>query len=223
VLEMLRNDPEITAVSFKQITFWGGFDYVVDSWYLRRGAEVYHRLFKWQKGYRYITHRPPTILDAYGRNLRHLKWVYNELRKQRIFLYHYSLVFPKQVREKCEYYRQADWARHAKGAREWAELNFFKLANPYRVHNVYQYPSWLKRFKGEHPPAIRQMQDDIRRGRLKVEMRDNEDIEELLNSWGYRLGARLLMWIDLLDRVRSNLTQKLSIIKHKAAKTIKLS
>ena len=36
VLGMLRDDPGITAVSFDQITFWGGFDYVVDGWYLWR-------------------------------------------------------------------------------------------------------------------------------------------------------------------------------------------
>lgn len=36
VLDMLRDRPDITAVSFKQIAFWGGFEYVTDGWYLRR-------------------------------------------------------------------------------------------------------------------------------------------------------------------------------------------
>src|SRR5262245_44599038 len=46
ILSCLSSDPTITAVSFKQITFWGGFEYFVDGWYLRRGADIYRRLFK---------------------------------------------------------------------------------------------------------------------------------------------------------------------------------
>jgi hypothetical protein len=66
VVDMLRKDPQITAVSFKQVTFWGGFDYLVDGWYLRRGAAIYHRLFRWGEGYRYVRHRPPTVEDGDG-------------------------------------------------------------------------------------------------------------------------------------------------------------
>jgi len=200
ILMMLKKDPEITAISFKQITFWGGFDHLVDGWYLQRGAEIYHRLFKWDKNYHYVTHRPPTVHDHSGRDLRQLKWINGyELARQGILLYHYSLVFPKQVREKCEYYKHADWAR-AKEASIWAEHNYFQLSNPYKVHNVYQYPSWLEKFKGEHPLVIRQLQDDILSGRVKVEMRNNHDVDRLTTSLQYQLGAKLLSWMEPLDR-----------------------
>ena len=46
VLHLLRTEPGITAVSFNTITFWGAPEYQVDSWYLRRGAAEYHRLFQ---------------------------------------------------------------------------------------------------------------------------------------------------------------------------------
>src|SRR5262249_48880443 len=64
VRNMLRDAPTITAVTFKQLTFWGGLGYTTDGWYLRRGATFYHRLFKWGPGYTYAAHRPPTVLDA---------------------------------------------------------------------------------------------------------------------------------------------------------------
>ncbi|MCD4761346.1 glycosyltransferase family 2 protein [bacterium] len=105
IITMLAQDPVITAVSFKQITFFGSPNYKVDSWYLRAGADVYHRLFKWGKSYKYKTHRPPTVVDDKGRDLRGVKWVRaKNLEKRNIYLYHYSLLFPKQVEEKARYY-----------------------------------------------------------------------------------------------------------------------
>lgn len=200
ILNMLCDDSEITAVSFKQITFWGGFDYLVDGWFLRRGAEIYHRLFKWGRNYRYVTHRPPTVVDQIGRDLRRIKWIHGyELARRGILLYHYSLVFPKQVREKCEYYSKADWARRRE-ASTWAEQNFFQLKNPYRVHNVYQHPSWLKSFEGEHPEVIRQLQDDIQSGRVDIEMRKNHDVDQLIASTRYRVGAKVISGLDSVDR-----------------------
>ena len=74
VLHLLRTEPGITAVSFNTITFWGAPEYHVDSWYLRRGAAEYHRLFKWGAGYRYVSHRPPTVIDNKGRDLRSKTW-----------------------------------------------------------------------------------------------------------------------------------------------------
>ena len=94
VLRMLRKDPDITAVSFKQIQFWGGFEYYVDSWYLRRGGDQFHRLFKWGKGYRYITHRPPTVVMPSGVDTRKAKWIdAYKLEKQGVRLYHYSFPY----------------------------------------------------------------------------------------------------------------------------------
>jgi len=200
VFTMLKKDPEITAISFKQITFWGGFEYLVDGWYLRRGAEIYHRLFKWGKNYRYVTHRPPTVHDPSGRDLRQLKWINGyELARQGILLYHYSLVFPKQVREKCDYYSHADWVQR-KDMSIWAERNYFQLNNPYRVHNVYDYTSWLKRFKGKHPPAIQELRNDVSSGYVKIKLRDNTDVERLLATPKYWLGAILLSWLEPLSR-----------------------
>ena len=66
VLRLLVADPTIDTMSFKMLTFWGAPAYVADGWYLRRGADRYHRLFKWGPGYRYVKHRRPTVADPGG-------------------------------------------------------------------------------------------------------------------------------------------------------------
>ena len=187
VINILVNDPTITAVSFKMITFWGELDYTCDGWYLRRGANQFHRLFKWKTGYDYSTHRPPTVLNENGVDLREINWLNaKELERKGIYLYHYSLLFPKQVHEKCIYYQEAEWAKR-ENAKEWAEENYDKLSNPFRVHNVYNFPSWLKRFKGSHPAAVQQLWQDIHLGKKTIELRRTDDIERVLSSTVYRI------------------------------------
>lgn len=199
ILKMLSNDPRITTLSFKQLTFWGGFDYNVDGWHLRRGAGIYHRLFKWGPGYRYAAHRPPTVTDPSGRDLRSVKWLSGQgLARDNILLYHYSLLFPKQVIEKCRYYDDAPWVSRNR-YRVWAEQNYLRLKNPFRVHNLYDQPSWLERFSGCHPPQIEEMRRDIRAGRVEVGLRATDDIEHILQSPKYKLGRLGLKLLDNLD------------------------
>jgi hypothetical protein len=190
VIAMLRDDPSITAVSFKMVTFWGGFDYTCDGWYLKSGAEIYHRLFKWGPDYTYVTHRPPTVHDAQGRDLRTLHWIdgYALARKTSIEMYHYSLLFPHQVIGKSNYYEHS--AMRA-GSNRWAQENYLALQRPFRVHNVHFFPSWLERFIGEHPEQIQRLQNDIRQGTIQVRMRQTEDVERLLNSPSYQWSRRM--------------------------------
>jgi hypothetical protein len=212
ILAMLRDDPEISAVSFEQITFWGGFDYVTDGWYLRRYAKDIHRVFKWGPGYRYTTHRPPTVHDPFGRDLRRVKWITGgELSRRGILMHHYSLLFPKQVIEKSEYYNQASWANR-RGARAWAKERFLELGNPFRAHNVYDYPSWLRRFRGTHPPQVQAMRRDIEDGRIQITMRSSADLERLLDSPSYRLGCAALRLLDYPDRCRIVLRRSISLV-----------
>ena len=202
VLEMLACDPEITSVSFHQRTFWGSPDIEVHGWPLRRGADEYHRLFKWAPGYRYVTHQPPTVVDAIGRDLRGLKWIRaSDMARRGIHLYHYSLLFPWQVDQKTRIYRDQHPDYFA-GMVEWAETSFFVLGHPYRVHNLYAYPSWLKRYQGAHPTEIRRMMDDIHCGRVQAVLRENHDANRLLDSWWYRAGAAALSYLDYADRGR---------------------
>ena len=200
IIEMIRKDPSISGASIKQITFWGGFDYLTDGFYLRSGADIFHRIFRWQPGYSYITHRPPTVYDVEKRDLTSLNWLEGgRLAQNGILLYHYSLLFPKQVIEKCEYYGKAGWAERPM-AQKWAQDVYINLKNPYRVHNVYDYPSWLERFKGKHPPQIQSLMKDIQSGSIKTELRKTDDLEKLLRSPIYKMGRSLLKQCERIQR-----------------------
>ena len=201
VKTMLMKNPGIMAVSFKQIQFWGSLNYAVDSWYLRRGMEEFHRLFRWESGFNYKTHRPPTITDNNGIDIRNYNWIRGrDLCKKGIFLYHYSFVFPKQVKEKALYYRDAEWSKR-KEADWWANDVYLKLVNPYRVFSISTTPSWLYRFKGSHPEILLKMMDDIRDGKISAEVRETTDIDRLVNSVWYNAGISALKILDYIDRI----------------------
>jgi len=54
IIDMLKSNRTITAVTFPTRNFWGDTIYKIDGWKLRRGSVYFHRLFKWGKGYKYI-------------------------------------------------------------------------------------------------------------------------------------------------------------------------
>ena len=200
VIQMLKEQPSITAVSFKTMTFWGAPEYVVDSWYLRRGAAIYHRLFKWGPGYTYATHRPPTVTNSAGQDLREGHWLRAEtLEKIGIRMYHYSLLLPKQVMEKCDYYSHADWVKR-QDALEWANQAYLSLNRPYHLHNVDEYPGCLYRYEHPHPPQVMRMWQAITAADSDFEIRQTKDIEALLNSTRYQIGRSLVMLADKPSR-----------------------
>ncbi|SDE90445.1 glycosyltransferase family A protein [Rhodospira trueperi] len=192
IRSMLATDPPVSMVTFKQVTFWGAPNVVADGWYLKSGAEIYRRLFRWGPGFQYVSHRPPTVCDETGKDISsgHVISGY-DLSQKGIVLYHYSLLLPKQVQEKCEYYGAADWAARS-GAVEWANTAFFGLKSPYRVHNVYEYPSWLERYHGPHPPAFQDLWGELKKPESAYALRPMDDVDHLLNSPRYRLGRFFL-------------------------------
>ncbi len=234
VIQMLRDDPTITAMSFKDIPFWGGFSYYLDSWYQMIWNNQFHRVFRWGPGNVYSNHRPPTVLDPEGTDVRRLNWITaDEMQRRGIFLYHYSLVFPRQVQEKCRYYGKADWALRPK-AEKWAREVYFGLRRPFWMDNVYHYPGWIERFSGEHPPEIEALRADLTQRNLNVETRPTEDIERLLSSRWYGPGKALVrklvplawpirLWFICNKLMRGLLTdpiKTLRFVKEKAARML---
>ncbi|MDX1413070.1 MAG: glycosyltransferase family A protein [Candidatus Promineifilaceae bacterium] len=198
IIDLLTSKPQITAVSFQQLSFWGGFDYLSDGFYLHEVGNHFHRLFRWGPGFTYLTHRPPTVVNEDYIDLRQINWIPGPiLAHQDIWVYHYSLVFPKQVMEKCRYYDAADWVERD-AMQVWANETFMGLRHPFRVHNVYDHFSWLERFKGQHPPQIVCLIEDMASGAVAVEARSRDDIEQLLRSPKYRLGRACLKAISPL-------------------------
>lgn len=194
VIDMLRNDPAITMVTFPTLTFWGSHHYVADSFYLRDGNANYRRLFAWGNGYVYANHRPPTVLNASSRDVQTIKEVTAQTMLDRgIFMQHYSLLLPKQVAEKCEYYSKAEWNNQGEKVIRWANECFYKLGHPFRVHNIYTHMGWLDRFTGIHPPEVISMIEAIQSGKHEgITLRDNRDVERLLSSSKYRWAKSFL-------------------------------
>lgn len=193
VCQLLQSEPGITAISFDTMTFWGAPEYRVESWYLRRGDGEFHRLFKWGKGYRYATHRPPTVLDDQGADLRGKRWLRGrDMAARGIYLYHYALLLPKQAREKSLYYSAAAWAQR-RGALKWLDEAWLSLGKPYHTHNVAEYPACLYRYRGEHPPELKRMWRAIQAADSGFEIRPRDDVEALLNSRRYQLCRALVM------------------------------
>lgn len=189
IITMLAHDPSISGVSFHWKNFWGGFDYLVDGWEYRnlvKKMKGIRRIFRWGKDYQYISHRPPTIIDAQGRDLCTLNWIGpDETAKMGVFCYHYGMVFPKQAKQKTTYYQKM-WQSH-KDMPHWYHESYLKLRRPLRILHGTKPPSWLRRFKGTHPPVIRKLIEDCKKGMTTVEERWTEDIEQLLNSRNYQI------------------------------------
>lgn len=188
IIEMLKEDSSIKSISFKQKSFWGNINYISDGCYLRRNIGGWHRIFKWAKNYKYLTHEPPTIIDENGINLRNQGWITGEMMaKHDIYMYHYSLLFPSQVDQKSKLY-QEEKPDSCEKMIEWAANNYYTISDPYRIHNVYDYPSWFIRYDGLHPHEIINMMEDIKNDKVNEIIRQNDDVEEILNKWWYPLG-----------------------------------
>jgi hypothetical protein len=213
VVAMLAADPSITAVSFPFLDFWARPGYAVGSWKYRRKG-VAHRLFRWGPGYCYLSHNPPTVLDETGRDLRRIHAIAPAAMAGRgVRMYHYSYLFPVQVVRKARMYeaeRPDFWPR----ASAWASDAYLALNRPYRVDQHYWLPSWLERFDGDHPPEIERLMRDVESGILPVDLRHTDDIERLLSSWWYPLGASVLERLEPFDRAWSYARPRLVNLAH---------
>lgn len=184
IIKVLEKDPTITGMSFKTITFFRDIKYRVDSSYLQSGPDLFYRLFKWGNGFKYVEHRPPTVINDKGENVVDINYIDgNQLfRKYGISLYHYTMLSPSQVKPKSKYHG-------IRGNYNWNDSfqkNYIKLT-PFRFHNSYKYVSWLDRFSDEHPHEINNLIKDIKDRKIEFNIMDNTDIETLLNKKSYQI------------------------------------
>lgn len=100
-VDFLLHEHKPTSVGFKSLSFFGGFDHYLTGF--EEGAE-FHRIGRVYPGATWASHRPPTIA-APPWPKRHVD--YNSLANIGIRMYHYSYVFPDQVKQKVQYYKAA--------------------------------------------------------------------------------------------------------------------
>lgn len=160
---LLTLDPEISRVDIKSISFWRSFQAIMQGASYIYGADNFVRIFQFKAGYRYLTHRPPTLLNEKGDIVSHHKFITaQELsEKYGIVMYHYSYVFPEIVYNKSHYYSQMGWGNGCEEGLKWAQSFWRNFHNPLRIHLIKFPPSWLVPFDGTHPKIITKMIREI--------------------------------------------------------------
>lgn len=195
VIDFLQQHPDTTCLCFQAYHFWGGFDYLADGglfWNRQYQGEPwgrYRRVFRWRPGYRYDSHRPPTIVDERGREVTRRRIRYADALGVR--MYHYYMVFPHQFAVKGAYYQNQPWERErGRLQKNLALLREVNLQNGLQIMDQYGTRNWLTRFQGQHPTQIEALRADLAAGRVKVETRRTDDIERLLADPRYAAMVR---------------------------------
>ena len=166
IIQMLKHYL-VASVGFKSYSFYGGFDHYLTGF--EEDAE-FIRIRKVSPGARWSTHRPPTITPGQpGHHIGH-----NTLAKHGIRMYHYSYVFPNQVKQKVSYYKAAvskencidnyyeniyePWVKHPEQReqieKEWEGVHEFKPS--------VRGPCYTAKFDGEHPEIIQKNMEKLR-------------------------------------------------------------
>ena len=107
IIELLEKE-KYTKVGFKTYTFFGGFDKYISGYV--ENFEFY-RIFKYEYGAYWCEHRPPKLYYPYKKVDKEKYLSGEELDKINIRIYHYSLVYIKQVINKFKYYKK-DVSKH---------------------------------------------------------------------------------------------------------------
>ncbi len=206
IRNLLAKDSTIDGASFRWLVFWGNEQYITDGWMLR-STQGFNRLFRWEQGSDYDHYGPdpkgPTVTTPEGFRVTDGNWLAaDDLAQQGIYLYHFSLVFPSQVLKKSKGYAAGVSPRVDNSQMyDWAQQNWVTLKNPFRVHNRYQFISWLERYQGPLPQAAVEMFNDIRSGKIQCEMRDMDEAVRIERSPYYRLKRSFLRFAgDFIHR-----------------------
>lgn len=104
IISLLETE-KYTSVGVRSCSFYGGFTDFIGGFELAR--DNFLRIFKVYPYATWQTHRPPTIVAPYGTETLPHKHLDSDTLWERhgVQMYHYSYVFPKQVREKIAYYK----------------------------------------------------------------------------------------------------------------------
>jgi len=163
IIRMLDDDPTITQVNFSTFHFWKGFDHILSSKILKK-TPGFFRLFKLEKPCFFTTHRPPTLfLKQRQKCTNTIHLVDNiTLEQKGIYLYHYSYVLEKQVKQKIMLYKRYGWGKYwGLDLDNWYENCFLKWTPENKETIEKNYAIWTgdknsvtERFTGSHPHSM---------------------------------------------------------------------
>lgn len=157
IKKMLKTN-NYTYVEFLTLNFFKGTDYIAQGGIGWAYDTPFPRIFKYHNNCKWSNHRPPTILDENGRDLKTIKPLL--AKDNPVKIYHYSYVTDKQVEEKMQYYTKAfgrdyinQW--YIPFYKNWNNENRLELESRYSAHPSCK-GATTKRFNGEHPKVIQQ-------------------------------------------------------------------
>lgn len=159
----LLHDQKYTSVGFKSLSFYGGFKRYLTGF---EEAAEFLRIQKVYPGAIWESHRPPRIKNNGQFTPKHLD--FNTLAcNYGIRMYHYSYIFPRQVKEKVSYYKAAVSQDNCiddyfeKVYLPWVLGDHeakYGIESKYRgVHEFkpsYRGDCYTKEFQGEHPNIV---------------------------------------------------------------------
>lgn len=159
----LIQDRNALHVSFTALHFWHNFKTLAWGSWWSKPEHAYHRINKFYTGALYAGHRPPTI---YYNNKP--MWeagphiTAKELEDMGIYLYHYSHVTDRQVKQKMQWYAnnnvwKSDWYERVWKAWEEDPAGIELKYGTHPSNDVYpnQEKGYTKPFTGTHPKAMR--------------------------------------------------------------------
>jgi len=186
ILHLLKEESP-TSIGVKSCSFYGGFEDYIGGF--EEATDYFLRIFKVYPGTKWKTHRPPTVKHMPNVNTlveNHINS--NELyEKTGVLMYHYSYVFPEQVRKKISYYKAKvsifkcienyfqrvylPWVFGNDKEREFIENLYngvHEFKPEYRIH------AKTKKFIGTHPESIKKNMESLKQ-RYNLELNSYGD------------------------------------------------
>lgn len=157
-----KYDP--TSLGVRSCTFYGGFDHYLTGFELN--TDNFLRIFKYEPGCTWQTHRPPTIKYSSKIQQKHISsdQLFKEIGFQ---MYHYSYVFPNQVYQKISYYKHSvskqncidnyfnniylPWTTGNEDIKSYIENKYIGV---HEFNPILRGPCFTSKFDGSHPESI---------------------------------------------------------------------
>ena len=155
-----------TSVGVRSCSFFGGFEYNLTGF--EQQTDNFLRIFKYEPGCSWLTHRPPTMRYQSTVERKHINSDrFFELTG--VLIYHYSYVFDRQVKNKIEYYEAK--VSKFKCIENYYEKIFIPWTTGTTIERIlientydgvhewkpeYRGPCRTQRFIGTHPQAIKE-------------------------------------------------------------------
>jgi len=165
IINLLKQEKP-TSVGVRSCSFYGGLNHYLTGFELKK--DNFLRIFKYERGSTWLTHRPPTIKYPLNISILHkhidsdILW--NTLNVQ---MYHYSYVFPDQVYKKVNYYKDSvskencinnyfdeiyyPWVIGSETEKETIEKKYLGV---HEFIPIIRGPCYTELFTGKHPDSI---------------------------------------------------------------------